>query len=226
MRDSRRHDRSRVLDRDPPPHPHAGHVVSALVIWPLQVEIRYFKGHPAAQPSTAVLKFHAPYLSLFVTRNPILGSQNRSTAMASRASFGDYIVPTLILCFVGLAVFANVLHRLGRWARLRHVPGPPLAGWTSLWLTRASMQEGYLEHYQSLTEKYGPVVRVGPNKVLCNDIDTLYRISSARSQYKKDEWYTLTKVSRHGDHTISLLDPEARRERKKYIGPAVSLICP
>jgi len=230
MEDSRRYHRPRVLDRDPPPHPHARHVVNALVIWLLQGGIRYFKGHPAAQPSTALSKFHATYISLFVTRNLNLGSQNRSTAMASRASLGDYIVslpiPTLILSFVGVAVFTNVLHRLARWARLRHVPGPPLAGWTSLWLTRASMQEGYLDHYQSLTEKYGPVVRVGPNNVLCSDIDTQYRISSARSQYKKGEWYTLTKVSRHGDHTISLLDPEARRERKKYIGPAVSFICP
>ena len=128
----------------------------------------------------------------------------------------------LIASFVGLLLATNALHRLVRWHRLRHIPGPPLAGWTSLWLTAAYFRGGFLEDYEKLAAKYGPVIRVGPNRVLCSDVDTLYRISGVRSQYKKGEWYTMAKVSRNGEHTLSLLDPEPRRERKKYIGPAVS----
>lgn len=152
---------------------------------------------------------------------------SESIAMASHAFVWDYIAslptPALILSFVGLLLFADVVRRVARWGRLRHIPGPPLAGWTSLWLTRAYFQEGYLENYQGLTNKYGPVVRVGPNNVLCSDVDALYKISGVRSLYKKHEWYTMSKVSKRGEHTLSLLEPELRRERKKYIGPAVRL---
>ncbi len=128
----------------------------------------------------------------------------------------------LVASFIGLLLVADTLHRLVRWHRLRHIPGPPLAGWTSLWLTTAYYRGGFLQDYEKLAAKYGPVIRVGPNRVLCSDVDTLYRISGVRSQYKKGEWYAMSKVSKAGEHTLSLLEPELRRERKKYIGPAVS----
>lgn len=126
-----------------------------------------------------------------------------------------------ILSIFGLFIITNAIHRILRWHRLRHIPGPPLAGWTSLWLTRGYLNSDILHRIQDLTAKYGPVVRIAPNKVVCSDTDALYRISSVRSRYRKDEWYTVTRISKHGDHVISLLDPEMRRERKKHIGPAV-----
>jgi hypothetical protein len=127
----------------------------------------------------------------------------------------------LVWSLVGFLVFTNLVHRTIRWRRLRHIPGPPLAGWTSLWLTNSYFRGGFLEHYEELAAKFGPVIRVGPNRVLCSDVDALYSISSVRSQYRKAEWYTVSKVSKNGEHTLSLLDPEPRRERKKHIGPAV-----
>ncbi len=130
--------------------------------------------------------------------------------------------PILISSLVGFFIVANVVHRIIRWRRLRHIPGPAMAGWTSLWLTGAYFRGGFLEDYEELSAKYGPVIRVGPNRVLVSDVDSLYRISGVRSQYKKAEWYKLSRVSKHGDNTLSILEPEPRRERKKHIGPAVS----
>ena len=86
-------------------------------------------------------------------------------------------------------------------------------------MAQAYLQKGYPEHYQSLTDKYGPVVRVGPNKVLYNDIDALYRISGVR--FYEHKWYTMSKYPRHRKHILSLTEPEPLREEKKYIGPAV-----
>ncbi len=136
--------------------------------------------------------------------------------------------PTSVLVWslVGFLVVANAVHRTIRWRRLRHIPGPPLAGWTSLWLTSSYFRGGFLETYEELAARFGPVIRVGPTRVLCSDVDALYRISGVRSPYKKSEWYSVSKVSKHGEHTLSLLEPETRRERKKYIGPAVSTLMP
>lgn len=41
----------------------------------------------------------------------------------------------------------------------------------------------------------------------------------------KSEWYTISRATRDGDHILSMRDPELRRERKKYIIPAVRNSC-
>jgi hypothetical protein len=153
---------------------------------------------------------------------------DKAVKMASLSFFSHYDISltstSTIVSVVGLLLLTNVLHRFLRWRRLRHVPGPPLAGWTSLWLTRHYINSEVLNEVPRLTAKYGPVVRVGPNKVICSDIDALCKISSVRSLYRKDEWYSVARISRRGDHILTLLDPEARRERKKFIGPAVRIL--
>jgi hypothetical protein len=65
------------------------------------------------------------------------------------------------------------------------------------------------------------VIRIAPDKVACTDIATVYRITGVRSEYRKSQWYTITRISRHGDHLMALIDPELRKERKKYVMPAV-----
>jgi energy-coupling factor transporter transmembrane protein EcfT len=44
-------------------------------------------------------------------------------------------VAGFILAVVGLLVLRNIVTRTLRWRRLRHIPGPAICGWTSLWLT-------------------------------------------------------------------------------------------
>jgi hypothetical protein len=164
-------------------------------------------------------------LGLSCTTDSLLS--DKAVKMASLSFFSHYDISltstSTIVSVVGLLLLTNVLHRFLRWRRLRHVPGPPLAGWTSLWLTRRYLNSEILNEVRGLTAKYGPVVRVGPNKVICSDIDALYKISNVRSLYKKDEWYSVSRISRRGDHILTLLDPEARRERKKFIAPAVRI---
>lgn len=60
--------------------------------------------------------------------------------------------------------------------------------------------------------------------MVCTDIDEVYRVSGVRSSYRKAQWYSISKITRDGDHILSLIDPEQRKERKKYIMPAVSPI--
>jgi len=41
------------------------------------------------------------------------------------------------------------------WRRLRHIPGPTLAGFSSLWLIRKQSSGRFCEHMRDVSEKYG-----------------------------------------------------------------------
>lgn len=61
----------------------------------------------------------------------------------------------LVLYILGLLFLAHIIRRVRQWYRLRHVPGPPLAGWTSLWLTKQYLNETFFLDVPALVEKYG-----------------------------------------------------------------------
>jgi len=67
--------------------------------------------------------------------------------------------------FFGATLFALVLfaYFLHRYFRLRDVRGPLLAAFTDLWCFNAMNTKGYGERMIHLHQKYGPVVRTGPN---------------------------------------------------------------
>ncbi|KAK4225203.1 putative cytochrome P450 E-class, group IV [Podospora fimiseda] len=120
-----------------------------------------------------------------------------------------------------LALFlVNIIHRYQRWRRLANIPGSPLAGWTSLWLTRRFVGFRVFEDIRALSNKYGPLVRIAPNTIVCTDVDTLYRISEARTMYKKSKWYEyMTRIVPGSDNILSVCDPEARKQRLKQVIP-------
>ncbi|KAK0713659.1 cytochrome P450 [Lasiosphaeria miniovina] len=67
-----------------------------------------------------------------------------------------------------------VVSRVCTWYRLRHIPGPPIAAWSIL---------------KSICEQYGPVTRIGPNWVICNNPAEIRRIWSVHSGYQRSPWY-------------------------------------
>ncbi|ETI29498.1 hypothetical protein G647_01951 [Cladophialophora carrionii CBS 160.54] len=68
---------------------------------------------------------------------------------------------------------------LQRYLHLRHIPGPLLASLTDLWLTyKFWFGEGFAQITSDLHRKYGPIVRMGPNRLIfCNAsaISVIYR---------------------------------------------------
>ncbi|KAK3987332.1 putative cytochrome P450 E-class, group IV [Cladorrhinum sp. PSN332] len=129
---------------------------------------------------------------------------------------------TIILSLAVAVILVNVMHRFKRWHRLRHIPGPPLAGWTSLWLTRRFIGYKVFEGIRDLSDKYGPLVRIAPNTIICTHVETLHRISGARTHYKKSKWYDITRIMPNSDNILSIRDPEARKQRLKHIIPGTS----
>ncbi|RSL68988.1 hypothetical protein CEP54_002517 [Fusarium duplospermum] len=73
--------------------------------------------------------------------------------------------------------------------RLRHVPGPFLAGFTRLWKLNCVAQ-GQLEQVQmQLHARYGPVVRISPNEVLISDHSAIKTVYGHSSNFRKTKFY-------------------------------------
>lgn len=109
-----------------------------------------------------------------------------------------------------------------QWYRLRHVPGPFLAGFSYLWLlfVAPSGREPYV--YWDLANKHGHLVRTGPNVVITDDPEVLRRTGATRGssgRYGKDGFYLA--VLQHPDHKnmFATMDVAAHDEKKaKLLG--------
>ena len=69
--------------------------------------------------------------------------------------------------FIGLALYRLFLSPLAA------VPGPWYAAISDLWITSHVLRMQQCRTVQSLFEKYGPVVRIAPNKVVFCDATTM-----------------------------------------------------
>lgn len=94
------------------------------------------------------------------------------------------------IALASFSVFWYLASAVRSWYRLRHIPGPFLAKFSYLFL--AYVQQSGRQYYIFRDEytKYGPLVRVGPNELSTSDPNVLRKMTSARAQYTRDDWYT------------------------------------
>jgi len=180
-------------------------------------------------------------ISLSTTASAMAASaSNYITSLGQSSSPGDFklyshlepFTPTwakappklstaLPFAILALLLLRSIVARVQRWNRFRHIPGPFLAGWTSLWSTYHHWKQDVHLLHKELTKKYGPLVRTGPRDLICSDVDELLRIQTFKSPWRKDEWYLLGRMTPGIDSIFSTLDPELRRKKKRKITPGV-----
>ena len=68
-----------------------------------------------------------------------------------------------------------------------------------------------------LQEKYGPIVRIGPNDLLVGDSDEIARISGARSSWSRSGWYKNMRFDFENDSVITILGTKAHDKRKAQL---------
>ncbi|KAK3375532.1 cytochrome P450 [Lasiosphaeria ovina] len=84
------------------------------------------------------------------------------------------------------------------WYRLRRFPGPALASFSYLWMLR-----------RAVNDKYGTLVRVGPNDLITDDPEVVRRMNGARSSYRRSSWYNAMKMDPYGVGLFSTADTAA-----------------
>ncbi|KAL5331052.1 hypothetical protein ACEPPN_000581 [Leptodophora sp. 'Broadleaf-Isolate-01'] len=92
---------------------------------------------------------------------------------------------TLLILGLSLLVVQSFL----AWYRLRHVKGPPLAGFSKLWLIRAVSSGNMHWEFANANKRYGSLARIGPNHLVTSDPNQMRRMLGVRSLYTRSEWY-------------------------------------
>lgn len=91
------------------------------------------------------------------------------------------LVLLLLVTVTTVLVFVLV-----RYNRLRHIPGPFFPALTDLWLQNQVWQGRVLaELVPELHEKYGPVLRWGPNRVSFASPEAIGQIYSTKDVFPK-----------------------------------------
>lgn len=88
--------------------------------------------------------------------------------------------PVAVISILPAALFAVVVYRLF-FHPLANIPGPKLAGISTLYLAWHARQGKSHQFQPALHKKYGRIVRIAPNQVLvCSDdvVKTVYSKSS------------------------------------------------
>lgn len=96
-----------------------------------------------------------------------------------------------ILYFLYAAVVVKVGYILTQSfiSPLRSVPGPLPARFTSLWYF-FKVWEGHFEDVtMALHKRYGPVVRLTPNKYSIDSVEGMSIIYNVHTKYPKSDWY-------------------------------------
>jgi len=112
---------------------------------------------------------------------------------------------------------------LRSWLRLRHIPGPALAHFSGTWLFGKLWSGRFTDEVVQVAEQYGPLVRIGPNVLLCTDPSQLQRMSNVTQSYQKGDFYRTARIVPGCDNVVSERDEARHRSlraslQKAYAG--------
>ncbi|SPO00302.1 related to pisatin demethylase / cytochrome P450 monooxygenase [Cephalotrichum gorgonifer] len=112
---------------------------------------------------------------------------------------------------------------------LKRYPGPFLAGWTNLWRLYQVYTARYAQRIAKLHEKYGPVVRIGPNLLDIDYPELSKVVYGTDGKWKKSDFYKNSSSVVNGKITYHMFSqvenvPHAQMKRpvvRHYSVPAV-----
>ncbi len=119
--------------------------------------------------------------------------------------------------FHSLQVVKKAIDRLIR-SPLRNIPGPLPAKLTSQWLLFIDLAGNRTTYIHKLHQKYGPIVRIGPNEVSFASVDAIRDIYLGQKPFMKSVAYE--NFGRKG--VFQMRDKEEHRQRQKRINHVFS----
>ncbi|KAM0334321.1 hypothetical protein ACHAQA_001345 [Verticillium albo-atrum] len=135
----------------------------------------------------------------------------------------DNLAPwTFVLGGVTLLFAALIVWEYRSWARLKHVPGPLLHSVSIYGMNKLASGGRMAFALKELGDKYGPLVRVGPNEVMFADAETYRSVNGVRSDFIKGPWYEPSRILPDQDSLFSMRDDKLRKDLKGRMAPGYS----
>ncbi|EFQ32001.1 cytochrome P450 [Colletotrichum graminicola] len=123
---------------------------------------------------------------------------------------------------VSVLIAYSVASTVNQWLRLRHIKGPPSAGFCKWWLLRAvGGGRAHLDFYEAC-EKYGSIVRVGPNDLITSDPELMKRMLNVRTTYRRSIWYEGMRLKPGQDNVLSARDDELHHKLRSKMAAGYS----
>ncbi|KAK3389959.1 cytochrome P450 [Podospora didyma] len=130
-------------------------------------------------------------------------------------TYEGLISTTNLLIATGIVlVTTTIVHNFWSWYRLRHIPGPFLHSVTSFVLLKKVFEGDSPAYLDGLAQKYGPLVRIGPNEVMLTDPD-IRRLSAIRSPYTRGSFYEGSRAVPNKDHILSTMNDQKHKELRR-----------
>lgn len=124
----------------------------------------------------------------------------------------------ILLLFLAILLCFS-LNGIRTWRRLSCFPGPTFDAISYLPMLRTRRSRRPHLVYASLTQRYGPLTRIGPNDLLAADADLLRRMSAVRSTYERSSWYKATRLDPYHDMMGSVLDKGTHASLRAKMAP-------
>ncbi|KAI0774723.1 cytochrome P450 [Trametes elegans] len=139
----------------------------------------------------------------------------------------DLILNTNMSSFVLVALSACLLYLCATFvynlyfSPLSAIPGPWYAAISDFWLTTHVARLQQCKTLQALFVRYGPVVRVGPNKVVFCDLTTT-RTVYCINKFDKSSFYKAL-LTNDNDHAMTTLPHSEHSARRRAYAPHYNL---
>ena len=135
-------------------------------------------------------------------------------------AWAGYIALALLGYIISVAIYRI-------WfSRISHIPGPKIAAVTYLyhaWYDLWPHAGRFLFQCEKLHEKFGPVIRIGPDEIHIKDtqfMNEVYPEDPRRKRNKSTLWFWMVGLNDFGDHSIGAsMDHDLHRSRKGAISP-------
>ncbi|KAI0191915.1 cytochrome P450 oxidoreductase [Astrocystis sublimbata] len=131
-------------------------------------------------------------------------------------------MPSLLLCLGTIALVCCIeLLRTRQRRHLAVIPGPFIASFSNLWKLAAIYHEDMPGWNKSAHNKYGPVVRIGPNHVSFASPEAFQVIYNSRDLFSKSDFYEVGAPIYHDEpleNMFSLRDVSRHAMLRRNIG--------
>lgn len=119
-----------------------------------------------------------------------------------------YLILAVLAIVAGALVLYNTIWAITSWRRLRHFAGPPLAGFSYLYISYVSLTTYAWKIHMKTNQTYGSVARIGPNELLTSDPELIKKMGSTRSSFSRSKWYNFARVDPVEDTILNVTSTE------------------
>ena len=108
-----------------------------------------------------------------------------------------------------------MINAVRSYYRLSHIPGPPLAAFSRLWLLSGLFGTRNHLNLHEASQKYGSLTRIGPNHLTTSDPELVRRMSAPRSPYRRSSWFQAFRFKPGTDNVLSQRHEEKHEQLRR-----------